>query len=63
MQEAGRLGRQLHIIGMAGAHESTIMVERVKLGSQEVEVSVLGLECMGMTGAYGLPKDETRWCS
>ena len=35
------------------------VVERVKLGSQGLEVSALGLGCMGMTGTYGLPKDET----
>lgn len=34
-------------------------VPRVKLGSQGLEVSALGLGCMGMSAFYGPPKDET----
>jgi aryl-alcohol dehydrogenase-like predicted oxidoreductase len=34
-------------------------VGRVKLGSQGLEVSALGLGCMGMSAFYGPPKDET----
>lgn len=33
-------------------------VPRVKLGSQGLEVSALGLGCMGMSAFYGPPKDE-----
>ncbi|XP_073046601.1 probable aldo-keto reductase 2 [Primulina eburnea] len=33
-----------------------VKVERIKLGSQGLEVSKLGLGCMGMSGNYGLPK-------
>lgn len=35
-----------------------VVVRRVKLGSQGLEVSALGLGCMGMSGTYGPPKDE-----
>ncbi|XP_076900780.1 IN2-2 protein-like [Bidens hawaiensis] len=33
-------------------------VKRIKLGSQGLEVSALGLGCMGMSFAYGPPKPE-----
>ncbi|GKB49410.1 auxin-induced protein PCNT115-like protein [Tanacetum coccineum] len=33
-------------------------VKRIKLGSQGLEVPCLGLGCMGMSYAYGLPKPE-----
>lgn len=33
-------------------------VGRVKLGSQGLEVSALGLGCMGMSAFYGPAKDE-----
>ena len=33
-------------------------VKTIKLGSQGLEVPSLGLGCMGMSHAYGLPKPE-----
>jgi hypothetical protein len=47
--------RQLVALGgvamaMAGGDSHPVVVERVKLGSQGLEVSALGLGCMGMTG-------------
>lgn len=33
------------------------MLDKRKLGSQGLEVSELGLGCMGMTHAYGVPND------
>ncbi|CAI9117436.1 OLC1v1018832C2 [Oldenlandia corymbosa var. corymbosa] len=33
-------------------------VPRIKLGSQGLEVSAQGLDCMGMSGVYGPPKPE-----
>jgi hypothetical protein len=55
--------RQLVALGgvamaMAGGDSHPVVVERVKLGSQGLEVSALGLGCMGMTGTYGPAKDE-----
>ena len=34
-------------------------VDRIKLGSQGLEVSAQGLGCMGMSAAYGPPKPES----
>lgn len=33
-------------------------VKRIKLGSQGLEVSAIGLGCMGMSGGYGPPKPD-----
>ena len=33
-------------------------VERIKLGSQGLEVSAQGLGCMGMSAFYGTPKPD-----
>src|SRR6185437_14303318 len=35
-----------------------VMVPHMKLGSQGLEVSALGLGCMGMSAYYGPPKPE-----
>ncbi|XP_073128277.1 probable aldo-keto reductase 2 [Henckelia pumila] len=40
-----------------------VRVERIKLGSQGLEVSKLGLGCMGMSGNYGSPKPEPEMIS
>jgi len=34
-----------------------------KLGNSGLEVSAIGLGCMGMTSAYGLPADKTEMIS
>ena len=34
------------------------MLAKRRLGSQGLEVSELGLGCMGMSHAYGIPNDE-----
>ncbi|KZV42304.1 putative aldo-keto reductase 2 [Dorcoceras hygrometricum] len=40
-----------------------VKVERIKLGSQGLEVSKLGLGCMGMSAYYGGPKPEPEMIS
>jgi aryl-alcohol dehydrogenase-like predicted oxidoreductase len=35
-----------------------VRVERIKVGSQGLEVSTQGLGCMGMSAFYGPPKPE-----
>ncbi|XP_073275922.1 auxin-induced protein PCNT115-like isoform X2 [Primulina huaijiensis] len=40
-----------------------VTVERIKLGSQGLEVSKQGLGCMGMSSAYGVPKPEPEMIS
>jgi hypothetical protein len=52
------LGSVAMAMAMAGGDSHPVVVERVKLGSQGLEVSALGLGCMGMTGTYGPAKDE-----
>ena len=42
----------------AAVVSSRVVVPRMKLGSQGLEVSALGLGCMGMSFAYGPPKPE-----
>ncbi|TVU35909.1 hypothetical protein EJB05_17816 [Eragrostis curvula] len=38
--------------------QATMMVPRVKLGTQGFEVSKLGFGCMGLTGSYNSPLDD-----
>src|SRR5687767_4205587 len=38
-------------------------IQKRKLGNSGLEVSVLGLGCMGMTYAYGPPKDKKEMIS
>ena len=40
------------------ARAEEVAMKRRKLGSQGLEVSALGLGCMGMTGVYGRPDEE-----
>ncbi|CAK7340949.1 unnamed protein product [Dovyalis caffra] len=40
------------------AEEQKVIIPRVKLGNQGLEVSKLGFGCMGLTGAYNAPLPE-----
>ncbi|OAY44226.1 probable aldo-keto reductase 1 [Manihot esculenta] len=40
------------------AEEQTVVIPRVKLGSQGLEVSKLGFGCMGLSGMYNAPLSE-----
>uniref|UniRef100_A0A8R7R1L7 NADP-dependent oxidoreductase domain-containing protein n=2 Tax=Triticum urartu TaxID=4572 RepID=A0A8R7R1L7_TRIUA len=46
------------VSSLVGAMERTPVIPRVGLGAQGLEVSKLGLGCMGLTGSYNSPLDD-----
>ncbi|MGA7214451.1 MAG: aldo/keto reductase [Terrimicrobiaceae bacterium] len=48
---------------MVQAHDNDVKMQKRKLGNSNLEVSAIGLGCMGMSFSYGPPKDTQEMIS